>query len=905
MTAASGSQLFRLNGRQGPTPASGWRLASSQQVEFTPQGLALARIPPPLQPLSDPTGSFGRLENPTGLAVAPDGQIYVADAGRHRLFRLHRRSSCPPQAHFFQVEPTEGETELLVYLPAALRLERWPEPWRGAPATYDGMEVIWEQVADVVQAEQYLKRYYAARDRGDFIIRRRWSGAYPESFPGGQPEDEGLRPLPCLGGPGWQPRHLLEPRGLAISRDGRLYVADCGNHRIQVFRLPDLYLQEIWGRIDPATGRPQAGPGLGEFQEPWDVALNSQGAVFIADRGNSRLQKYCPRERRFVSFTGERLLAHYFLVRYGPAAGDRFVYLPARRRLELWSRDLPQPPQTRQQLRVLQEDVPSLGAAWQFCQQYLQGGGAADLFATWEGPYPAALAAVPEPVAPLVAPSHLAVDAADQIYVIDAATEVVKVLNPQGLVVEEIRYVEEIKESFPLRALVVDAAGSLWLAGRQLWERRLAATSAVWHRLNRLPDKALALAAGRETIWLAGDGTLKLRTPAATAAYEKEGRVWLGPLDSGLENCQWHRVRLELAQSLPTGCCLTVWTYTAEQASPVAEILTLEPASWQAGPSQGPDFLILSPPGRYLWLRLDLAGTGRETPVLAGLEVEFPRVTYLQYLPAVYQTEVGNRDFLERFLALFEAGLSSIEAKLDHWEMYLDPRTTPAAPRDFLSWLAGWVGFTFSPAWPEATRRRLLQAVPELYRRRGTASGLKLLLKLALNLEVQIREEFCRRQWLYLGQSGWGGREGHLWGSGIVGRLQLSQQSQVGHFALGAPGDPLHDPFAVTAHRFTVYYRTQDLPDPAGARRLAALVDQEKPAHTQARLVAVAPRLRVGVQATVGVDTQIGGYPRAVLGRQTILNYNSILPRAPERAEVESVWQVGRTARLGAPVVVG
>ena len=139
----------------------------------------------------------------------------------------------------------------------------------------------------------------------------------------------------------------------------------------------------------------------------------------------------------------------------------------------------------------------------------------------------------------------------------------------------------------------------------------------------------------------------------------------------------------------------------------------------------------MSGPGRYLWLKIALRGSGAETPELGGLKAHFPRSTYLEYLPAVYQSDPVSKDFLKHFLSIFETTLSGIEGRISNIWQYFNPEGVPDVepPKDFLSWLAGSVGMTFEPGWTTETRRRLLRHSPELYCKRGTPAGLKLLIR--------------------------------------------------------------------------------------------------------------------------------------------------------------------------------
>ncbi|MEP7199784.1 MAG: flippase activity-associated protein Agl23 [Chloroflexota bacterium] len=75
---------------------------------------------------------------------------------------------------------------------------------------------------------------------------------------------------------------LLAPKGLAVSNDGSVYVADSGNHRIQKF--------DANGKQTLTFGT--QGSNDGQFQEPWAVAVAPNGTIYVADTWNHRIQKF-------------------------------------------------------------------------------------------------------------------------------------------------------------------------------------------------------------------------------------------------------------------------------------------------------------------------------------------------------------------------------------------------------------------------------------------------------------------------------------------------------------------------------------------------------------------------------------------------------------------------------------
>ena len=95
----------------------------------------------------------------------------------------------------------------------------------------------------------------------------------------------------------------------------------------------------------------------------------------------------------------------------------------------------------------------------------------------------------------------------------------------------------------------------------------------------------------------------------------------------------------------------------------------------------------------------------------------------------------------DRFTTGFVAGLDEVLApiltSLDNLAAYLDPRL---APEDFLFWLAGWMGVDVDATWPLERRRQLVACAIDLYRRRGTAVGLRLHLEVCTGGQVEISE---------------------------------------------------------------------------------------------------------------------------------------------------------------------
>ncbi|MGV8050032.1 MAG: glycosyltransferase family 39 protein [Anaerolineaceae bacterium] len=93
---------------------------------------------------------------------------------------------------------------------------------------------------------------------------------------------------------------FLSPRGIAAAADGSLYVADSRNHRIVHLDQTGLFIN-AWGSYANVLDgtAPQ-----GTFNEPWGVAVGSDGLVYVADTWNHRIQVFTP-DGEFVRMWSE------------------------------------------------------------------------------------------------------------------------------------------------------------------------------------------------------------------------------------------------------------------------------------------------------------------------------------------------------------------------------------------------------------------------------------------------------------------------------------------------------------------------------------------------------------------------------------------------------------------------
>ncbi|MBM4126998.1 MAG: 6-bladed beta-propeller [Nitrospira sp.] len=87
--------------------------------------------------------------------------------------------------------------------------------------------------------------------------------------------------------PGSQEGQFYYPRGLAVGPDDVVYVADSGNNRVQKFDLEG-NVQKAWGKF----GFAWRGADMGKFDVPWGLATDQEGNVYVSDTSNARIQKF-------------------------------------------------------------------------------------------------------------------------------------------------------------------------------------------------------------------------------------------------------------------------------------------------------------------------------------------------------------------------------------------------------------------------------------------------------------------------------------------------------------------------------------------------------------------------------------------------------------------------------------
>lgn len=541
-------------------------------------------------------------------------------------------------------------------------------------------------------------------------------------------------------------------------------------------------------------------------------------------------------------------------------------------------------------------------------------------------------------------PIDIAIDQHNKIWVLDRANQAVLLFDCHGT------YLSIIKSPGSVNRLIIDIKGNpyLWLENDEQYQlcltedmsivlNLLDKTQTVFSQLPfplRVGNFNLSAYCQTEerAIWFDshGDAVDTNQVPEVPAeTYLLKGNLITSALDSQRNLCQWDRIELQCR--LPKGARLYISTFTSELYQEDDEIIALDESEWHHCITFNSrtdirgihrDGLVRSEPGRFLWLKILFEGDTTVTPVIDQINLDYPRISLRRYLPGVFGAEALSTDFTDRFLAIFDRGFRQIEYQVDHQARLFDPDSAPHGEkqRDFLSWLASWVGVQFFHGWTVKQKREFLKQASQLFSLRGTRKGLmqQLLWYVGITdlksnpdkadcaacsdsspppwrFPEMVLEHFYLRRWMFLG-AGRLSEQATLWGEQLLAKTRLDNNAINGVTRLDNVKDAFRDPFHIHAHQFSVFVPASCASTVAKNNAIKDLVEREKPAYTQANIVFVKPRFRIGIQSMIGFDSVVGRWPAGVslqnmkLGRATVLT---------SETNPQSTTRVGSEARIG------
>jgi phage tail-like protein len=658
--------------------------------------------------------------------------------------------------------------------------------------------------------------------------------------------DGSSAPFGCATRRGNAPGELDSPRGVIVGPRDTLYVADSGNHRVQIF---DLATGQLRGMLGDGGGNPAA---AGNFNSPWDLAADAKGNVYVADPGvlgaderwsSGRVQKFSASGVVDPSFAAT------------VAAQPRTLGAPASVAVAL----LDSTDDDSERLLVLDRQPA------QILVYQLDGTLDADATARWT-----------QTVGASGAPISLTAGTG-VLYVADAATGRVAVFDNKG----NFLGVVGSDDASSVAGIGLDCHGRL----------------VVHPGSGGSVQGAFGLPTYAECgTWLAGpynaatDPTRWQRIQLQIDALNESAHLRVYTLTSTVLDGSTPA----LTPIAPVSCGI-VLTSTGIVAADDPTAAAID--QWRAATRDAPDLLALNEPAQYLWIAGIMQGDGTASPIVREIRLTHDEDGWLPLLPAIYARNETSNVFLTRALAACESAMDVESRLIDDLPLLFDPdAATDILPRPtWLEWLAQWVDADLEESWDDATRRSVAARAFRMHARRGTKEGIRRLVALHTGSKPFITEVAAAGGLWALGVTALG-QDSALAASSPDGAVLgttaiVDHSSLIGEEHRGAPV------FDDVAHRFIVQLYASQVHGRDGLARVREILDREKPAHTTYHLCPIEARMRVGCQARLGIDAVVGGPPQPVpLGDGWPLD-DAVLPPPPGRRGRSSI--IGENARVG------
>lgn len=201
---------------------------------------------------ADGSTTSARFNQPLGLAVAPDGTVFVADSGNHLI----------------RVIGTNGTVSVLAGN---------PETFGSADGT--GTNAFFNSPVGLALAPDGS---LFVSDANNFVIRRVTPAGVVTTIAGAAGQD-GFADGPALSA------RFGKPAELALAPSGTLYIADAAYHTIRRLT-PDGRISTIAGLVG-ADGAVDGANGLARFFNPYGLAIAARGHLVVADTYNQTVRE--------------------------------------------------------------------------------------------------------------------------------------------------------------------------------------------------------------------------------------------------------------------------------------------------------------------------------------------------------------------------------------------------------------------------------------------------------------------------------------------------------------------------------------------------------------------------------------------------------------------------------------
>lgn len=214
----------------------------------------------------------------------------------------------------------------------------------------------------------------------------------------------------------------------------------------------------------------------------------------------------------------------------------------------------------------------------------------------------------------------------------------------------------------------------------------------------------------------------------------------LPALDSGVEDCQWGRIRFSM--NLPENCVCYLYAAasnerTGEELLMDREIGLMDKKRFLSSITclrfiNKSDVLLYEIEGRYLWIAVEIIGEG---VTIENMVVQAPGDNFMQLFPEVYRQK---NSFFHRYLSIFSSIYNDFDDRLTHQDALLDIEQAPA---ELLELYVKWLGIDVRGGFLEEKElRALLREARDLIQYKGTKWSIERICELLIGEKPVIVE---------------------------------------------------------------------------------------------------------------------------------------------------------------------
>lgn len=243
------------------------------------------------------------------------------------------------------------------------------------------------------------------------------------------------------------------------------------------------------------------------------------------------------------------------------------------------------------------------------------------------------------------------------------------------------------------------------------------------------------------------------------------------------------------------------------------------------------DIILRNLKGRYLWICIELINYEQESIKINSMKVEFPMVSFVDYLPEIYRAEGDRNSFTERFVSIFQSIYVDFEDKIDYTPLMFNVDRTN---KDFLNWIGDWLSVKNASVWGEEKLRKIIKQAVKIYKIKGTKKAVAKIVQEYTGTEPIIVEQFD-----------------------VKGNMYYDKQKEV-----------VENLFGDNGYVFTVMIPESCVKDTENYIELLRVINSVKPVDSICNLVALSDQMYLDSHCYMGINSFITRNEELVLNKK-------------------------------------